>query len=166
MINQEGNSMKSINLLLLSSAITLVSATIIQPVVAQPNVTLHQLKVAPVHMISTNVMQNAKTLHLLPSNPINNLLNQNITPINYKVPNSVSNRLALSSVRRTADHVAEKNIKNFHSRNNFFENAMIFNEKMQQFISYFNNNSLIKQQNTAQKNHQSEVKAQQKECNA
>jgi len=160
--------MKSINLLLLSSTITLISATLLQPVIAQPSMALHQLKVAPAQMISTKQVHSTKAHFInLPSNPINSMLNQNMNNIDYNASSNVSSRLALSSVKRAAEQLPGKNINNLHSRNNFFENAMIFNDKMQQFISYFNkNNSLSKQTNTTQQNHQVEVKDQQKECNA
>jgi len=141
-------------LLLLSSIITLVLAMLIQPVIAKPVMTIHYHNVETVQAALAEQRQQRSTLIAnLPSNPVNRLLNQYVNNIDT----NLSNRLVLSSVRKVAENGPKKHLNNLNNHNGFFETAMIFNDKMQQLISYFKSPS---------KNNSIEVKSQQKECNA
>jgi|GEM_PF-6251470 len=160
--------MKSIKLLLLSSTIILGSAMLIQPVVAKPTMSVHYLKVGSEHVISTKAASRFESrLSSLPSNPVNNIMTQYVKNIDTNFAHKVSSRLALSSVNRAAAEQLPKQ-HSLHGSNSFFDSAMIFNDKMQQFISYLKkpNNSLTQAFDPLQKDHKAEVKNQEKECNA
>jgi len=160
--------MKSIKLLLKSSTITLISALLIQPVIAKPTMTVQALNVNSAQVSASKQSLQLTSFVSLPSNPVKNMLNQYENNIDTTFSYNVSSRLALSSVRKTAEEMPTRHTGNINNGNSFFETAMIFNDKMQQVISYFknHNNSLTQPKNSLQESHQAEIKNLQKECNA
>lgn len=161
--------MKSIKLLLLSSTITLISATIIQPVIAKPTMTVHYLKVSSEQIAATQQALPFNTsFSSLPVNPLNRIITQQANNIDRDFSHKISSRLQLSSIRKTAEQLPKKHMNRSHDDNSFFETAMIFNDKMQQVISYFKNQNsgLTLPASSLQNSHQVEIKNQQKECDA
>ena len=155
--------MKSINLLLLSSTITLVSIMLIQPVIAQPMMAVHHF--ASNHAkISSSKQELPFTAQFssLPDNPANRMLN-NYTNI---VDDKISDRLVLSNFRRTAEQLSKRQLNNLNNNNTFFDSAMVFNDKMQQFISYFTNNNAIQSKgtHTSQGSHQTDEEMAVNKC--
>lgn len=129
--------MKSLKLLLLSSTITIISILLIQPVVAKPTLNLQHLKVANEHIFNTTqapqLYQVSFNRDALPTNPVNNLLNQHSKQLKYQL----SDQLTLT-VKRTASEQRSRSQENSVLNSNvFFETSMAFNDKMQQVFSYF-----------------------------
>ena len=128
--------MKSIKLLLLSSTIPLISAMLIQPVTAKPTLTIQQIKVSNVQITSIN-----KALHFdiyltdLPRNPAN----KNVNRYMHNVNDNLSNRLVLSSIKKTTEQQPTAPFNKLNNNNGFYEKTMMFNDKMQQIISYLSN---------------------------
>tara|TARA_B110000467_G_C18282057_1_gene459192 strand:+ start:137 stop:589 length:453 start_codon:yes stop_codon:yes gene_type:complete len=150
--------MKSLKLLLLSSTITLFSALLIQPVIAKPTMALHYVNIdnaQSLHAVKASSM--SFKLGALPSNPINNLLKQH------------TNQLTLTTKRIASEQLSRNQYNAVNNGNGFFETAMVFNDKMQQFFSYFetHDNGFIKPANALPKiNNQIKEKNQHNECNS
>lgn len=169
--------MKSIKLLLLSSFTTLIIALLIQPVFAKPTVTVHYLNVESSRVISTQSLQPFNMqVTSLPTNPVNSILNQYAPPLSLTATNlgTLSSELTLASVINTTEQLHSPHHASVQNRNNFFETAMLFNEKMQQFIIFVQHvkTNLIDITNAFFKSeqldveHQSNTNKQQKNCNA
>lgn len=100
--------MQVIKLLRLSSTIPLILAIFILPAAAKSTITMHHIKISYAQII----------------------------PVKKNVNNNLSTRLVLSSINKTAEPQQPKKHLYDVNNNSFYETAMIFNDKMQQVISY------------------------------
>lgn len=121
--------MKSIKLLLLSSTLPLISVMFILPATAKSTITIHHIKISYTQIIPAKKALLFDTYFTGLSD----------APVKKNVNNNLSTRLVLSSINKTAEQQQQKKHLNDVNNNSFYESAMIFNDKMQQVISYFKN---------------------------
>jgi hypothetical protein len=111
--------MKSIKLLLVSFTLTFITLVNISPANAEHAVKVQHLNVNNTLMTEFN------------SDELTNVIG------NYH--NSFSTGLILSAPKRLSDRSSQLAVSVVNNSNDFFTSAMVFNDKLHQFISYFTN---------------------------
>ena len=117
--------MKSIKLLLVSFTITFVTLINITPALATPSVEIQSLKVN--HILS-HPYNNYNIINLVENKPSR-------TASQYS--NNFSTGLILSNPAILTEENSQLTISVVSKSNEFFNSAMVFSDKLNQFISYF-----------------------------
>ena len=117
--------MKSIKLLLVSFTITVIALMTISPANAKPAVKIQHIKVNNFLTTKFNSYDIIKVASQVPNN------------LSNRYSNSFSTGLILSNPAALSEKSSQVTMNVINKSNDFFTSAMVFNDRLHQFISYF-----------------------------